>query len=345
MVFPKQSFESVLRLAEPELARLIERREDVEQFRRVARLLPIEAVNFFGFERRLGGRSEAADCALNLTPFGARLLAERGLPGASSRAWTRVQAFFREWGATREPAFVDASSTWLEFDAARAEPEPNLLFGYWPNHPQTQRPLSWLLEQVLPQLLGAPLPPLFRRNLEKCFAGHSGACRDFQIGVMLARDVPAVRVCVFDLPAARAESYLQDLGWQGPLERVVPYLEALAPHADVVALHVDVGERIYPNLGIEPNFSAGAWARQPHLEPRWASQFEALLAAGLCTEAEREALLAFVGHQRREPLLAEFGLTLLRGLGHLKVVVRHDAVQAKAYFGLSVRETPREGEK
>jgi hypothetical protein len=312
----------------------------VEHSRRVAGLLPAFAIDFFGFEARLGPTSESADCAFNLTRDGARLLAGQHaseFPASlTSSAWQKIHRFYGEWANTRDVPFRDAGATWLEFDSGQDTPHPNLLFGYWPDNPTAQRPLEWLTDAALPMLLGAPLSARWKSNLERCFTAHTGA-GDFQIGVMLARPMPAVRVCVFDVAPARAPAYLDAIGWPGPREGVQRYVDALAPHADFVGLHLDVGEAMFPTIGVEPGFTAGPWARQPHHEPRWHRQLEQLVELGLCTEQKRAALLEWVGYSKcDDPELA--GQVLLRGLSHLKIAMRPDRpAVAKAYFGLALR--------
>jgi hypothetical protein len=312
----------------------------VEQSRRVARLLPAFAIDFFGFEARLGAANESADCAFNLTADGARLLAGRhalGFPASlTSSAWHKIHRFYEVWADTREVPFRDAGSTWLEFDSGPGAPEPNLLFGYWPGNPSAHRPLEWLTSAALPMLLGAPLPPLWKRNLERSITVHAGS-GDFQIGVMLARVAPAVRLCGFHIPPARVSAYLHAVGWPGPRDQVQRIVDVLAPHADFVALHLDVGETMFPSIGVEPGFTAGPWARQPHLEPRWNRQLDQLVQLGLCTEEKRAALLEWVGYRKCEDP-EHAGQVLLRGLSHVKIAMRPDRPPAaKAYFGLALR--------
>jgi hypothetical protein len=334
------SFAAAFRQAEAFLPEALIPPASVEQCRRIARLLPAFAIDFFGFEARLGVASEPADCAFNLTGDGARLMAGQHaieVPESfTTSAWQKIRRFYREWAESRGVPFGDAATTWLELDAGQDSPQPNLLFGYWPDNPTARRPLEWLTGVALPMLLGAPLSARWQKNLERCFAAHAGP-GDFQIGAMLARPVPAVRVCVFDIAPERAPEYLATVGWPGPVDEVRRYLAALAPHADFVALHFDVGEAVFPSIGLEPGFTAGPWARQPHLEPRWYDQLDQLVALGLCTDGKRAALLDWVGHRTCDDA-ALAGQVLLRGLSHLKIAMRPDRpVVAKAYFGMALR--------
>ena len=330
-------------LVERHLDPLLVPHESRPGIRAVAASLPVFAVEFFGFETRLGAESAPADCALNMTTEGAQMLAGRhevARPEAmSDGAWPRVESFYREWGDThRVRPYADATCTWLEFDTSNGgAPQPNLLFGYWPHNDSVRRPLPWLFDVAIPMLLGIDaMAPAFRANLQRCFDAQPGPRNDFQIGVMLARGIQAARFCQFDLPREAVPSYLADVGWKGPVSAVCDTLDALAPHADFIGLHLDVGEMVFPHIGLEPNFLAGCWTRQPQSEPRWQGQFDALEAMNLLTREKRDALMAWTGHQ-----VCTFGdenLLLLRGLSHVKLVLRHDGkALAKGYFGIAHR--------
>jgi hypothetical protein len=210
------------------------------------------------------------------------------------------------------------------------------MFGYWPrNH--SPRTRDWLIHEAIPAALGAPLPQatadLLATGLDAC-----PAATDFQIGLMSARALPAVRLCVFDLPDAGLPAYLDAIGWKGDAARLAELVAAFRPHSDFVGLHFDIFGTVFPHVGIEPGFRASAWARQPHLEPRWQGQFDVLQAAGALTDARRAALHQWIGHSRLQ------GETvLLRGLSHVKAVLRPDgSAEGKAYFGVAMRDMARE---
>jgi hypothetical protein len=315
--------------------------ESFANIRQVARSLPSFAVDFFGFECRLGAETLSADCALNLTPDGARMLAGRH-PVSPPRElqngpWEKLRSFYQVWGDTRQPPYDDARATWLEFDTSTngtGVSAPNLLFGYWPR--EEKRPPEWIVDTVLPMLLGGSISPKFRQNIARCLEARPPETKDFQIGVMFSRNIQAARLCVFDLPEREVFSYLAEVGWGGDRDGLAEYLDALRPHADYVGLHLDIAEKIYPHIGIEPNFVAGCWTRQPQTEPRWHALFEQLSKRGLLVPEKRDALLSWTGHQS----LSFDGedVILLRGLSHVKVVVRPGApAVAKAYFGIAHR--------
>src|SRR5205085_9084578 len=113
-------------------------------------------------------------------------------------------------------------------------------------------------------------------------------------------------------------------------------VDAFRPHSDFIGLHLDIGERVYPHIGVEPNFVAGCWSRQPRREPRWYSLFDQLAGLGLLAPEKREALFSWIGHQSLPAEGRE--LLLLRGLSHIKIVLRPGVEPlAKAYFGIAHR--------
>lgn len=337
-----QNIDRILEAVESHLPGLLVPPESLARIESVARLLPIEAVGFFGFECRLGEEGGPTDCAVNLTPEGARMLARRSVVPTprelTTGVWERVRRFYQAWGDSSDPPYADAGATWLEFDSSAEGVNPNLLFGYWQAGTHGRRSKDWLFDDVLPALLGAPMSPTFRQNLLRGLEACPPGTDDFQIGVMLARSIQAVRLCVFDIPPEQAVSYLDRVGWSGPRDAALATVRELSPHADFVGLHLDIGERVHPHLHIEPNFVAGPWARQPHMEPRWNEQLETLVRSGLCTPAQRDALLSWVGYQSGLVHGEIERSVLLRGLSHLKITLRPGArALAKAYFGISER--------
>lgn len=326
---------------EAHLPALLVNGESLSRIRQLAQSWPVFAVDFFGFECQLGRSHGSSDCAMNLTPDGARMLAGRHPlptpPEFQNGPFARLRDFYQVWGETRHPPFEDARATWLEFDTSvNGTPlsAPNLLFGYWPQ--EALRPTGWIVDTVIPLLLGGPISQEFRRKVARCLDARPSETEDFQIGVMFSRGIQAVRLCVFDLPRDEVFSYLEEVGWNGDREGLRDYVDAFRPYADFVGLHLDVGEKVYPHVGVEPNFVAGCWARQPHMEPRWDGLFELLLKRGLLAPEKRDALMSWIGHQKFSGGEKEY--LLLRGLSHIKVVLRPGAPAiAKAYFGIAHR--------
>lgn len=332
--------DSSLALVRPHLPPVLVAPASLARIETIASLLPLFAVDFFGFECRLGAGEAPTDCAINLTPDGARMLAGRHTvaPPAELRGapWDRLERFYQLWGDTRDEPYADAGSTWLEFDMASPAPLPNLLFGWWTEQTGMHRPIHWLADEILPMLLGGAVSDTLRRNFTRAIEERPEGTSDFQVGVMFSRNIQAVRVCVFDLPADDLVPYLTRIGWTGPVDELLTWLERLAPYSDYLGLHLDIGDAVYPHIGIEPNFVAGCWSRQPHKEPRWHGQFDTLERHGLLDPVKRAALMSWIGH--REMTIDERDALLLRGLSHLKLVLRPGGAPiAKGYFGLAHR--------
>ena len=307
---------------------------------RVFNNIPYALPHFLGFEVRLGAWDGATDCAISLTPDGARLLASYAADASQMRAnpaWNRLRTFLTLWANSRQWSFADATRIWLEFDMGDENLAPNVLFGYRPRTHEAWRTRSWLLDAAIPALLGAPLPASVRGNINRVL----DACPtsdDLQIGVMCARPVPVIRLCLFDLPDTDLPTYLSDVRWNGDATRLAAFVRDFRPHADFVGLHFDVGEMVYPHAGVEPGFSASSWSRQPHREPRWTGQFDVLSKAHLITLQQRAAMLAWPGYQRLR--ISGQDTAVLRGLSHLKVVLRSGGTaDAKGYFGVAERAT------
>lgn len=323
-----------LDLVEPLLMKGLVSKECLEHARKVAALFPINTVSFFGFETRLADEQNlSTDCALNFTPLGAELLS-RGQLGYESETWKKVWHFYQCWANSHTEPFADAPATWLEFDSGPQEPTPNLLFGYWPDDSKTNRPWPWMQETIFPMLFGGNYGSNLHDCVEHCFQALPEGTGDFQIGLMLARPIQALRLCVFDIPINKVPAYLQSIHWQGNIPTLEKYLAAFAPYCDFVGLHLDIASQVLPHIGIEPNFKAGSWARQPHLEKRWHGLFEQLANANLLSDSKHAALLDWVGHQHVQ--YTDQPSLLLRGLSHLKVVMSAEGVgMAKAYFGIA----------
>lgn len=307
--------------------------------------VPRSGTDYLGFEARLGEEDGATDCALNLSAAAPGWLTD-GMPGAPAPVgaeWDRIRAFLALWVESGMPPLGDMTRVWLECDMASAPALlPNLMFGYWPRGHEPMRTRAWLLDRAIPAALGAPLPPVTRGLLE---AGLDACARanDFQIGLMSARALPAVRLCVFDLPDHALEDLVAAIGWRGDVGQVAALVAALRPHADFVGLHFDLAGVALPRIGIEPGFVASSWRRQPHLEPRWTGQFDVLQDIGALAPAKRAALRAWPGHA--QVMLDGQPMVLLRGLSHLKLVLKGDgSTEGKAYYGIAVRDLAQAGE-
>src|SRR5262249_36486436 len=150
-----------------------------------------------------------------------------------------------------------------------------------------------------------------------------------QVGVMLARRLRAVRVCMSRPEAREIPEYLECIGREEEGRPIADILHSMAHLYHTVALDIDIADRILPRIGLEfyPDKQ-----RRPWLDPVWRSLLDHLTERGQCTAAKRDALLQWPGHSRTQLLWTS---TILRGLNHLKLPYTPGRPPAaKAYFGL-----------
>ncbi|BAZ48786.1 hypothetical protein NIES4103_13960 [Nostoc sp. NIES-4103] len=351
---PPQTLDSYFEILEPDIQPTLISAEYVSAIRRVAGLFPCFVPNVFGFESRLNSSSGRTDFAINMTAKGSELLAwelfERSQPEVfrQDSRWQRVSHFFQEWGETNESPFADANSVWLEFDMDRlsaAELVPSvILFAYWLDNMESKmvvhRPLSWLTKTILPMLRGGPLPDYLERNFLHCLELTTPALY-FQVGTMLSRKIDVLRLCVFNITGDEITNFLSRIGLEECLGEIEQAIADFAGLVDSLCLHLDIGEVVYPRIGLELLYdNLHPWKRQPNKETRWLQLFDQLVERGLCTPEKRKALLAWPGYVPISQSSMSDGL-LLRGLQHIKLVFSpNQPLEAKAYFGAAYNPLP-----
>jgi hypothetical protein len=356
-----QTLDSYFEILDPHIKPSLISAEYVSAIRRVAGLFPTFVPNVFGFESRLNNNSSRTDFAINMTAKGSELLAwklfDQSQPEVfrQDERWKRVSHFFQEWGKTNSSPFADANSVWLEFDMDRlsaAQLVPSVvLFAYWLDSFNSkmvvQRPLNWLTGTILPILRGAALPDYLERNFLQCIELAMPSLY-FQVGSMLSRNIDVLRLCIFNITGDEITSFLSRIGVEECLAEIEQALADFAGLVDSLCLHMDIGEVIYPRIGIELLYdNLHPWKRQPNKETRWFQLFDKLVERGLCTPEKQEALLAWTGYvpitqsSGGQELNSMSDGLLLRGLQHIKLVFSpNQPPEAKAYFGAGFNPIP-----
>src|SRR5207248_1314510 len=74
---------------------------------------------------------------------------------------------------------------------------------------------AWVLDPAIRLLRGTVLPPAAARAVTGCVAALPHGAHVFQVGLMLARPVDAVRLCVRGLEFSDLPVYLARVGWPG----------------------------------------------------------------------------------------------------------------------------------
>ncbi len=319
---------------------------------------PGPAINFFGFETVLGTEAATVDFACNLTADGLRYVAHA--PSASPPIPAALARLAQDWAAAgqhpdRERA---AGNFWLEYDTSQPTPldpsAPPSVFVALDNPAdwRTRYRQDWLSNVLLPGRIAEAQRRPIGQLLSRCLAALPPGVQKIQVGMMLARPLPAVRLCAFNLTAADVLPYLAAVGWNGPEAAVSALLDQYAPLADSLCLHLDIGSSLFPTLGLELIYEAAHprhW--QPAVNPRWAQLLGRLTAAGLCEPAKMAALLDFPAQvpvtlplierliaavqSQQNPMadVPQEGILTL-GLQHVKLKLDGAGqLTAKAYFG------------
>ena len=333
--------------------------ESLERIAAVARFFPNELSAFFGFECRLGEKHPRADFSICIkqTEGGGEKLAgthpsvSLPEPILDHPVWKLVKKFAVSWADPRSPLSENVSNLWLEFDLSGPVndlPVPSVFCGTNGIGPGSSNPLQdpvWVTGEALPVLSGRRVSARVRENVHSCFSLLPGKSYVFQIGVMLARKVDAVRICIRDISPEQILEYLARIGWSDSGNEIEPTLARLAALVDRIDLDLDIAERVEPKIGLECYFT-----RKHDLEAGRDSFLGFLAESGLCTSDKRHALGKYGGIvfarnagsqwpgnlQRLAGMLrGSYESTYLRWIHHIKVVYTPGReTAAKAYLAV-----------
>ncbi|HEY7062215.1 MAG TPA: hypothetical protein VII06_12115 [Chloroflexota bacterium] len=324
------------------------------------RALPSELTHHFGFECALNDPAPTADFALSMTPEEGEqaLLGREALPAdyLTHPVWSRIRQFGALWAERGSPLNGHVRNLYLEFDLRDASPSdvsvPSAFFAPYQGITRGQADddgLSepWVLDPAIPVLRGAALPLPTARALMGCVAALPAGAFVFQVGLMLARPVDAVRLCVRGLAFTDLPGLLGRVGWPGNWDEARAALAPYAALATDTALHLDVGSEVYPRIGLECYLGVpggGDWS------PTATAFLDSLVDAGLCVSAKRDGLLAWPGEQRvpadivalppnvsaKARLLSRAGFTMYRReMNHVKLSYTPGRpLEGKAYVGV-----------
>ncbi|VEP15567.1 conserved hypothetical protein [Hyella patelloides LEGE 07179] len=322
----------------------------------VAQTLPSAITDFFGFECRLGEKAAQADFLLSVRAAigGREILAgyksEPSLPAANFNhpVWKKVRNFSRHWANPVSPLYENADNIWLEFDLDQPPPEipiPSLFFGVKQTEANTID-YQWVNQTALQLLFGRSLPSQMEQNLENCFKCLPSGAKVFQIGIMLARESEAVRICIRGIKSDRILEYLNSIGWSHEEPKLRTQIAQLSGLVDRIDLDIDVGNVIYPKIGLEcyvnPSVSQ---------QSQWELFLDYLVANQLCLTKKRDALLTYPGYSFEQldsetwpthltnvsSLLGAGVMSFIsRNIHHIKIVYQpKKPLEAKAYLSVS----------
>ena len=180
-------------------------------------------------------------------------------------------------------------------------------------------------QKALVRLAGAQRTEKLMPMLCACVDGLQGRCASlFQLGAMTARgQQDSLRLFTEDLSRRDVLEYLQQLNWQGDLERLAHWLEQLEPFSDRGMFIVDfdifenhISEKIGINLGTRRKDAATI--------AKW---LDFLQQNHLCSAEKQQDILRFV---QEYPSHTPF---IQNDISHFKLVFEHGQVcRAKAYL-------------
>jgi hypothetical protein len=165
----------------------------------------------------------------------------------------------------------------------------------------------------------------------------------FQVGLMLARNSDAVRICIRDIAPHDIVNYLSRLNWTGHSEKLMELLNEVSQFTDRIDLDIDITDRIHPKIGLECYLH-----KQPKFDDRWNAFFNYLVMQGHCILQKYQALWEYPGYIRQKTasklwpsdmrklgglLGSNYEWVIFKGIHHIKLVYQEDRVhEAKAYL-------------
>jgi hypothetical protein len=314
----------------------------IEQLDSVSSYFPDAIASTYGFEYRLQPSAPVVDFAFQVTETGREILAGLNPHTRLSEdfnkhpVWQQIQKFCGEWADPSSLLHYFISDLWLEFDSkldgdtsTNNIPIPGLFFGVTspPDNSGISFNYSWIWEQAMPSLLGTPLPPALEKKFIDCIKRLPPRTSIFQVGLMFSRTVEAIRLCLVGSPSELLP-YLNEIGWTGQLAEVEKLVNSLSGCVDGIILDLDIGEQIYPRIGIEGIFLT---RYQACVNGQWESLLDYLTSQGLCAKETKDALLKYSGYS----LVKRLGDRIyVRGLNHIKLIYQSgQPLASKIYFG------------
>ena len=309
-----------------------------EHLLQLAADLPAAAAQHFGFEFRLNDSVPAADFCIEVRPGEAvaQHFICRGnaaAPGSAAAALGRLVA---QIGDPHAALSQWAHTILLEYDLAEdlhaappeQRPEPGVFLSL---HRQADPALvRQELADTLVKAAGWPAQPQEQRAIQRVFAVLPAKADLINAGVLPGRTTRAVRLVV-SIRSADIADFLERLQWPGSIAAVNALVADLRDACSGFALSFDVSsEGLAPRLGLEV-FIAGDWYKTKRSQ--WLPLIARLRERGWCSATKAEGLRAWP----RKQLIYFNGrlFTTFQGINHIKITIQGDAIQAKAYTGVT----------
>ena len=325
--------------------------------------LPEEGVaSKCGFEFRLGAPAAAADFFVAVGPE--EFLAQHYIRQGTADGAHRAAAALARHLVRMDPSRGDSVASWndsitLEYDLAETgegagSSAPGVFLRMRLAHlpdaedPHRCRPRNAAAGTAAAGIAAAVgwVPDEWeRRAVERAFDALPAGGKVAHVGALPGRAPRAVRILAQRLDRADVSGYLERLHWPGDFDRAVSVLSDFADVCPRFRLSVDVSARgTSPRLGVEL-FVREQWGPEDNWLStdigHWRSVVERLEASGLCLAEKARGLRAWPGARQ---LYGASGVHLLyMGINHVKLLIEHGEVRAKAYTGLHCAPSPPRG--
>jgi hypothetical protein len=223
--------------------------------------------------------------------------------------WQKVARFSALWDEPTSLLHQDTDDIWLAFDldqpasAISSMPIPSIFYCSVRERRADPSPIIRLLAGIFRTSAEVAL---LTYNLARCLRQMPAQAQINEVGFGLLRAREAVRLQILQLSPREIPAYLNSIGWNYPVEPLLPVLDRLAV-SDMLSLVIDVSTHIHPKIGLECFMNTYDWQ----------TLLDFLVEQGLCQSAKRNFLV-----NRPWVKLCQMGqqVSLTRqGLSHIKV--------------------------
>ena len=314
--------------------------------------LPEEGVaSSCGFEFRLDDASPAADFFVVIRPgepLAHYYIGRESADGADAAAAALARHLVR-MDPDAGPSRGDSVAGWndgmtLEYDVAEVEGNGRPAPGVFLRMRLTRSPERKDPHHCHPRTAVAGIAAAVgwepdeeeRGAVERAFGALPAGSEVAHIGGLPGRRPRAVRLLIQRIERTEVPDFLERVQWPGAAGGVVSVLNDFGNIYRRFRLSVDLSARgTAPRLGVEM-FVGDDWDREDDWLNtdigQWRPMVERLEARGLCLPEKARGLLAWpVGQQ----LYGTRGVYhLYMGINHVKLLIEHGAIRAKAYTGL-----------
>jgi len=328
------------------------------EIKNLAKIFQNKITSFFGFETDISNNDKKSDYLFAISSRNGereallQLLENDVLPASflNNSKWQNIHRFTKEWSNSDSILFSKVHGLWFEFDSSEFSneiPIPSVFF-----HPASIKASKldkiedkWFTRIALPMLTGKKLSRKIEDNIFRCVENLPPGAALFQIGAMLSRSSDSVRLVFKRIQPNDIIPYLKSIGYQEDTTELKEMLNELKEFVTRMVLHIRVGEKIDPAVGIEGSFYPDRY----HEETGWAKFLDYLKDKGLCHPEKYSALINYPGIETNEneydneadyiPSIKTSDnskiKTLIRYISHIKISYSpYKKLEAKAYSGV-----------